>query len=634
MSKSKYSFQEDAIRNIINDFKKDPYSKNLLVIPTGGGKTLTAIKTVNHLIENGFLNKGDKVMWTCHLLQLKSQTEKAINNKWNKKQFNFNKNLSKILRVEMISEATKILNSDQKDTYKLLIIDEAHHSAANSYKNFFTRKIGILGLTATPTRMDDSELEFNNISYSITFRELVKRNVIIQPEFHSAKTGTTINATSLNLSGKNNELDKFNTEGRNQFIADEIFKRREIYKKVIIFVSSNQHVKDLYEVIRKKNKFKGDIYKHIGYIYSGNNNELAMSNEEYLEWHKTQESSILVNCKLLNEGYDDPSINTIVMAVPTRSILYYVQCIGRAVRTPQINLEKAYVLELVDYLPNIKYRIDNRWLFADISDNLEPEIIEKECYDQKSFKETITKVLKDHSVDKKNLSKIPEVKDFERVSFLLFNSNTKVSQKNKWKVLFIQPENRLKYTRIFNIISNNIQTYYKYNHEKLLFDILKVDKEDEYFKYRNFRVDFLTALNKANEEILDGEKINRLKYFLFTRKERYPIGFLEFIEDCHNREELRREFNYKIQNNFKYILKFQLVLGGNEGYYATEEIYNFCNNFISILQDIKENSQIQDHEKRISESISLLDNVPLPIKFIKSMIYLVKGNKYSYCFNI
>ena len=50
---NKYEFQDVAISNIVSDFKKNSSSRLLLVIPTGGGKTLTAIRSVNEMILNG-----------------------------------------------------------------------------------------------------------------------------------------------------------------------------------------------------------------------------------------------------------------------------------------------------------------------------------------------------------------------------------------------------------------------------------------------------------------------------------------------------------------------------------------------------------------------------------------------------
>jgi len=54
-----------------------------------------------------------------------------------------------------------------------------------------------------------------------------------------------------------------------------------------------------------------------------------------------------------------------------------MQALGRAVRIDPNNPEKdAYVVEVVDDLPNIRYRIDNRWLYSDISDLLEPAVVD------------------------------------------------------------------------------------------------------------------------------------------------------------------------------------------------------------------------------------------------------------------
>ena len=338
--KQDWGFQDDAVRNILDDFTKEPTSKNLLVIPTGGGKTIAAMKAISALIKSGFLTETKRAIWITHLKQLKAQTEDVLNKKENIKEYKLSNKITKILEIRMKNEAKKIIDKDIKKEYKLLIIDEAHHSAANEYKGFFTKKIGILGLTATPTRNDDSKLEFDKISYSITFRDLIKRNVIIEPKFHSLKTGMNINATSLELSDKNNiELDKFDTEARNQTIAENIFKNKDIYKKVIVFASSKKHVKNIFNVIRKRNKFLNEPYDHVGYILGGDENEENIKNEEYLKRHKKKKSSILINCQVLSEGYDDPSINTVVMTIPTKSLLYYMQCVGRVVRNPKIRDE-------------------------------------------------------------------------------------------------------------------------------------------------------------------------------------------------------------------------------------------------------------------------------------------------------
>lgn len=622
---SDWSFQEDAIDRVVGDFEKEPSSRNLLVIPTGGGKTLTAIRIMNKLLENGFLSKEKLAIWATHRRQLRKQTKDALSNKESKKKFNFHESLYNILKVEMKDSARKILRNDKNGKYRLLIIDEAHHSAANTYKEFFHKKIGILGLTATPTRNDDSELEFDKISFTITFKELVKRNVLVKPKFHVVQTGKSIYATSLKENKNDFELEKFNKEDRNQFIADEIFKRGKFFKKVLVFVGTNKHVEDLYEVLRKKNKFSGETCKHIGYIYGGDNNDLDAKNDEYLKWHKKQKSSILVNCKLLNEGYDDPSIDTVVMAVPTKSILYYMQCLGRVVRNPgQSSENSANVLELEDDLPNVNYRIDNRWLFADISDFLEPIVIDEKCLDLKSFKVKVKSILKEHNVSKKYLSKIPSNEDFDDDSILLFSPSGKIKEDSIWYPIFITPENRLHYVQIFNQLSNNIESYRKTNDKYLLFEKLKVPRDDEYFGDRRFRVDLFATLKRALDEIKDKQKVGRLKYITFEKIEDFPKGFLEFIEDCHNKSYLKAEFSNKVENEMLYLFKFPLILGGYEGFYADEKVFQFYNNFTAIVKDIKENERVEDHDKILFENIGLLKNIPLPFKYLKSMIHIVR----------
>ena len=60
-------FQREAVDNLINDFDENRAGRYLLVIPTGGGKTFTAVKAVNELFEKQVLDPtSDRVLWTAH----------------------------------------------------------------------------------------------------------------------------------------------------------------------------------------------------------------------------------------------------------------------------------------------------------------------------------------------------------------------------------------------------------------------------------------------------------------------------------------------------------------------------------------------------------------------------------------
>jgi superfamily II DNA or RNA helicase len=113
-----------------------------------------------------------------------------------------------------------------------------------------------------------------------------------------------------------------------------------------------------------KSSALADKYESIGLILgderrryiSATQAEIANeSRSDFIAAQKSSRRSLLVNVDVLTEGYDDPTVNTIVMARPTNSKLVYMQALGRAVRIdPENETKEAYVVEVVDNLPNIK----------------------------------------------------------------------------------------------------------------------------------------------------------------------------------------------------------------------------------------------------------------------------------------
>jgi len=517
-----WSFQDDAVRAVVKDFVKDLKGKKLLVIPTGGGKTVVALKVVSELIRQGVLSNTKKAIWVVHTKWLKKQAQLKLEDSLSS--FGLVDDLSSVLKICMKAEARDILQSQESNLYSMIIIDEAHHSAAISYKEFFNPEIGVLGLTATPTRTDDLELDFSEISYSITFRELVNRNVILLPTFEEVVTHISIDAGSLDYYAPANDMEKFDLEARNELIAEEILKRRAKFKKVVVFVGSNAHVKSLYAKIDQKNKFYNRPFQHVGYIFGGDNNELGLPNNEYLDQHRLRESSVLVNCLILNEGYDDPKLNAVIMATPSRSVLYYMQCVGRVVRNPGDDISgKAYVLELVDRLPNIKYRIDNRWLFAEISDYLEPQVIDIKYEDEVDLRGITAKILQEHGVEAQYLDLLPLTIKGDNFGMLLF-ADAPERPGATWKPIYFEPGSAEKYIRMFNKLSTNIGEYARemVNDEFAFFSVCQIPQDDRLFSDRKMRVSLLLAMERAYEHKCKHRNVDCLKYFTFTKSVRYP----------------------------------------------------------------------------------------------------------------
>src|ERR1700722_5011219 len=72
------AFQRDAVNNIVSDFREDAKGRFLLVIPTGGGKTTTAVKAVSGMYDAGLLAPDERVMWVVHRDELRRQAKDSF----------------------------------------------------------------------------------------------------------------------------------------------------------------------------------------------------------------------------------------------------------------------------------------------------------------------------------------------------------------------------------------------------------------------------------------------------------------------------------------------------------------------------------------------------------------------------
>lgn len=118
-----------------------------------------------------------------------------------------------------------------------------------------------------------------------------------------------------------NLAESVNTKGRNELIVDSYIKHA-FGRKAIAFTADIQHADDLATAFRESGiKAK---------LISG-----TMSLEErdlILRQFSQGEIQVLCNCSLLTEGYDEPTVDCIIMARPTKSTAFYTQCIGRGTR--------------------------------------------------------------------------------------------------------------------------------------------------------------------------------------------------------------------------------------------------------------------------------------------------------------
>ena len=442
-------FQGPAVSNIVRDFTANPAGRFLLVIPTAGGKTFTAVKAINRLFETGVLVAGThRVTWTAHRTELLGQAR----NTFDLYRLNYPDRPEFSAHVDFVMANELANHMDAKGTgAELVVIDEAHHAAPTTvrYGPLFARKnLGILGLTATPSRHDGEPLEFERESYSIGFPDLVKLGIVLQPEVRKVQGGR-YEITDLDA---DDDREQFNNVDRNSKIIAELLRCHDEYKKVIIYVGTTKHVESLHAQLNAS--ALRDKYESISYI-TGSANSRNLDRDEFSAQEKQYKRSILVNITVLSEGYDDPQINTVVMAAPSQSKLYYMQAMGRAIRhDPDDALKKAFCVEIDDMLPNIRYKIDNRWLFSEVSDALEPEVFDTEYGNAESLRTALLSIYDCYNVPAHERV-YPVFEQDERYSLLLFRRYAGNSLYTHFPVL-VTAANRLQISATYNYLSERM----------------------------------------------------------------------------------------------------------------------------------------------------------------------------------
>lgn len=216
--------------------------------------------------------------------------------------------------------------------FEVMMIDEAHHSSSDSYQNVINElgfvkdsKKLLLGVTATPQRADSQCLgtTFDKITFSRSIGTMIKAGYLSPVIGRKILTSFTLQriATSGGDFVISDLAEAMNTPERNSFIVDK-FKTYADKRKAIVFCCDVQHCKDLSDAFNKCGIVSAAVWGDMPA-----EERLCVLND--LKRDKIQ---VATSCGILTEGYDEPSIDSIVMARPTKSSSLYTQCVGRGLR--------------------------------------------------------------------------------------------------------------------------------------------------------------------------------------------------------------------------------------------------------------------------------------------------------------
>lgn len=270
-----------------------------------------------------------------HRQELVTQPKKFFEYSYGIEQGTNKSNGEKVISAS-IQTLVNRLNNFKTDDFDVIIIDEAHHSAASSYKKVidYFKPHKLLGFTATPNRGDNIKL--SDIYSEIIFERSLKWGILNKylSGIDCKRVTLDYDLSDVKLSGGDYQLKSLdlavNIDKANDGIADCFYKHAR--GQTIIFCTSVNHCYEIQKKIEGSKVIDGKTKKE--------------DREQIIKDFTERKFKCLINCLVFTEGTDIPLIETVIIARPTKNASLYTQMVGRGLRLYE-NKDKLLLIDCV-----------------------------------------------------------------------------------------------------------------------------------------------------------------------------------------------------------------------------------------------------------------------------------------------
>lgn len=321
-----YDYQEDMKGRIEGELRL--HRSVMAQMPTGTGKTYLLTAVIDSFVSN---NPMEKVWIVAHRRELVSQIDETVR----KFHSYYASNISSLLSsVKAMSIQWLMRHYDEiEEEPGMIVIDEAHHALAKTYKEMWERfpNAKFLGLTATPCRL-------NGKGFTDLFDVLVQSWSV--PEFISKGRLSTYDFVSIKSDGVTQRLiDSLQKRG-----ADGDYQNKEMD----MLLNKKPSIERLYQSLEEFGKDrKGIVYainishaqkiiklyqEHGVKAIAIDSKTPAVERQQDIEAFKKGDIQVLVNVDIFSEGFDCPDVEFVQLARPTLSLAKYLQMVGRGLR--------------------------------------------------------------------------------------------------------------------------------------------------------------------------------------------------------------------------------------------------------------------------------------------------------------
>ena len=389
-----FDYQEEDRRKVVDGFLDREVTRQLIVWPTGSGKTVlfSSVHNERRMVEwtDSFSGWHRKILVIAHRDELIQQAVDKIERSNPTLQVGVEKANQYhaidddvvVASVQTLSACRgKRLKKMNPKEYRIVVIDEAHHATSPSYYAVLqhfgflppaeymaesrprpeegrdaklewqrdrlaswdsekqTDQL-LLGVTATPKRGDNIGLEavFQEITVNRTIREMIERGRLSKIRAFRVQTTTSLDDVSTRAGdlAQDELAQAVNVSTRNA-TAVKAYVDYAPGRKGIAFTVDVAHAQNLAAAFRAVGIKAEAVYGAMP----------PADRASVLDRYRRGELRILTNCNLLTEGFDEPDVQVIIHARPTKSSLLYIQMSGRGLRVAA-GKENCIIIDLVD----------------------------------------------------------------------------------------------------------------------------------------------------------------------------------------------------------------------------------------------------------------------------------------------
>jgi len=368
----------DELRSVRWQTKQYPKRRIAIILPVAAGKTRIAAEYVKDQLRKMPRDKRKPrtVIWLAHTRKLVQQAYGEL-----RSVIEYRSDLGCSVGLRMGREKSPGWDEAQVlcTTYQtaarlggpkaeLVVADECHHERAHRYRQISRERMKrggrLLGLTATPYRLDGEDLQFRRIpdpeKSKVTYRDLLRRKRLAKPAYRAVKTGCNMGVLYARRNSRAfAEFEKGVLEGsspvnsshRNSTIAAWMGRNRKRLGKTLVFAATRQHCADLGRALRST---MPEESARVNWLFTSGgapdispSGDIGQVTDEFKDLNP-EEFSALVVCRLYVEGFDCPDVKTIVLARPTLSPSLWHQMAGRGARSNNGRKSAFNLVEFVD----------------------------------------------------------------------------------------------------------------------------------------------------------------------------------------------------------------------------------------------------------------------------------------------